>query len=115
MIIVRDMKLEAQAQAIAFECALPNAFDRSDGIGRLSRASSGGLAMKREWKTIAALGPDPIHAAATEGEFSFIGCGSGRDAEMDHGGIQSEGRNFDAVDPLVKAVDGGSERTVGGF
>lgn len=63
LIIVRDVQLEAEAHAVSFECALPNAFCARDGIRRLSRAGPGCLAMENEPQADAALGPATVDAA----------------------------------------------------
>src|SRR6266566_3137341 len=71
-IIVRNVQLKTQAQAVGFERALPHAFGAGDGVVRLPGSGAGNLAMKEERKTHVALRPNPLNPGAVCGNFPFV-------------------------------------------
>src|SRR5260370_35839407 len=109
---MRDVELETQADAVAFERALPDSFGSGNGIGRLLRAGSRGLAMKNQWQTGAALDPVAFDAGMIRRNLSFIGSACGSHVEIENRTLQRERRHFDAGDALTQAVDRGFEGAV---
>ena len=83
-IVMRDMQLQAQAQAVAFERALPYSFGAGNSVGRFLCAGSRRLAMKNKRKADAALHPVSVDAALICCDLSFIGSAHGSYAETEN-------------------------------
>src|SRR5438034_52685 len=71
-IIVRNVQLKTQTQAVGFERALPHAFGAKDSVVRLPGARARNLAMKDERKTHVALRPNPLNSGVVRGNFPLV-------------------------------------------
>src|SRR5690348_400454 len=112
LIVMRDVKLEAETHAIAFERPLPHTFGTCDGIGGLFRPSSGRLAVESQRKTDAALRPNAFDAGMIRQDLPLVGSAHGRNGELEMGILQRKRGHFDAVNALIQAIDGSLERAV---
>lgn len=82
LIVMRDVKLQAEAHAVAFQRALPHAFRAGDGIGWLLCAGAGGLAMKNKREADVALRPATVDTAMIGRNPAFIGSADGSHIEL---------------------------------
>ena len=112
LIVMRDVQLQAEAHAVAFERALPNSLGGKDGIGGLPCADSGRLAVKNQGEAHTALCPSAVYRSTISGEISFVGSTNGGHIEVQRGIFLDERCDFNAVDALIEAVDGGFEGAV---
>src|SRR5437660_1910887 len=83
-IVMRDMQLQAQAQAVAFERALPYSFGAGNSVGRFLCAGSRRLAMKNKRQADTALHPVTIDAALIRCQLSFVGSTHGSYTEAEN-------------------------------
>ncbi len=115
LIVMRDVQLQTEPHAVAFQRALPDSFGDSDGSGWLLRAESGGLPMKDQGQAGAALDPVAFDAGMNGRELSFIGGSRGGHIKMERGILQRESGHFNAVDALIQTVDSGMQGAVRGL
>src|SRR5580700_11518945 len=103
---MRDVQLEAQAQAVGCDGALPNAFGGGDGVRGFARASVRRLAVEHEAEADAALCPATVDGAVIGGDRSCIGSAYGGDLEGEIRIVLCERVHGDAVDALIETVNG---------
>ncbi len=107
LIVMRDVQLQTEPHAVAFQRALPDSFAAGDRIGWLLCAGSRGLAMKDQRQAGAALDPVAFNAGMNGRKLSFIGSAGGSHIEMEDGILHGESGHFNAVNALIQTVDGG--------
>src|SRR5262249_36303425 len=61
LVVVRNVELKTQAQAIGFQRRLPNTFGTGDGVTWLPASRASSLTMEGERKTDVALRPNPLN------------------------------------------------------
>src|SRR5262245_3778646 len=115
LVVVGDVELKAQTEAIGFHGALPHALHAGDGIARLFCSGPSGLTMKRKRKPNVALRPGAFNAGVVRREFPLELSANGGNTEPNIGIVLRERSDFNSVNALIEAVDRGFEGTLWGF
>src|SRR5689334_16180266 len=110
LIIMRNVQLKTQTEAVGFQRTLPHTFHAGNRIARLFCSGAGGLAMKRKGQSNIALRPGALNPGAVRGEFPLELSAYRRNTEADVGIVLRESSDFNAIDALIEAIDSGFER-----